>query len=84
MAFNPLSSLLCALPAALHNLGIDNPTLRLPESASTINQALFIRSVYVPNQHPDILRVLCFNFPFLLNTIRYRTQEIKNASASFM
>lgn len=42
---------------ALQNLGIDKPTLRLPESISSINQALFIRSV---------------------------TQEIKNASASFM
>ncbi|KAG3190043.1 hypothetical protein PC128_g11515 [Phytophthora cactorum] len=42
---------------ALLNLGIEKPTLRLPESVSTINQALFIRSV---------------------------TQEIKNASASFM
>ncbi|KAH7482349.1 hypothetical protein PRIC1_008151 [Phytophthora ramorum] len=42
---------------ALQNLGIEKPTLRLPESATTINQVLFIRSV---------------------------TQEIKNASASFM
>ncbi|KUF83036.1 EF-hand calcium-binding domain-containing protein 10 [Phytophthora nicotianae] len=42
---------------ALLNLGIEKPTLRLPESVSTINQALFIRSV---------------------------TQEIKNASTSFM
>eukprot|EP00644_Phytophthora_capsici_P003771 jgi/Phyca11/6853/fgenesh1_pm.PHYCAscaffold_15_\ len=42
---------------ALQNLGIEKPTLRLPESVSAINQALFIRSM---------------------------TQEIKNASTSFM
>uniref|UniRef100_K3WBI5 EF-hand domain-containing protein n=1 Tax=Globisporangium ultimum (strain ATCC 200006 / CBS 805.95 / DAOM BR144) TaxID=431595 RepID=K3WBI5_GLOUD len=42
---------------ALKNLGIDQPTLRLPESVSAINHNLFIRSM---------------------------TQEIKNASASFM
>ncbi|KAG7395644.1 EF-hand calcium-binding domain-containing protein 10 [Phytophthora boehmeriae] len=42
---------------ALRNLGIDKPTLRLPESVAGITQALFVRSV---------------------------TQEIKNASASFM
>ncbi|POM62787.1 hypothetical protein PHPALM_28005 [Phytophthora palmivora] len=42
---------------ALQTLGIDKPTLRLPESVSAINQALFIRSI---------------------------TQEVKNASASFM
>ncbi|RLN51351.1 hypothetical protein BBJ29_008643 [Phytophthora kernoviae] len=42
---------------ALRNLGIEKPTMRLPESVASITQALFIRSV---------------------------TQEIKNASASFM
>ncbi|KAJ0402347.1 hypothetical protein ATCC90586_006543 [Pythium insidiosum] len=42
---------------ALRSLGIDRPTLRLPESISHITHSLFIRSM---------------------------TQEIKNASASFM
>ncbi|TMW55024.1 hypothetical protein Poli38472_013786 [Pythium oligandrum] len=42
---------------ALRSLGIDKPTLRLPESVSQINHTLFVRSL---------------------------TQEIKNASASFM
>ncbi|KAJ0400131.1 hypothetical protein P43SY_009934 [Pythium insidiosum] len=42
---------------ALRSLGIDRPTLRLPESISQITHSLFIRSM---------------------------TQEIKNASASFM
>lgn len=35
--------------AALLNLGIEWPTLRMPESISTINLKLFIRSVYVPD-----------------------------------
>ncbi|GLE09843.1 hypothetical protein PINS_up021757 [Pythium insidiosum] len=42
---------------ALKSLGIDRPTLRLPESISQITHSLFTRSM---------------------------TQEIKNASASFM
>lgn len=37
----------CCLCVALKNLGIEHPTLRLPESVSAINQNLFIRSMCV-------------------------------------
>ncbi|KAF1784988.1 cAMP-dependent protein kinase regulatory subunit, dimerization-anchoring domain [Phytophthora cactorum] len=63
---------------SLLNLGIEKPTLRLPESVSTINQALFIRSVYVQ------LYGVCIESATLISLSFYRTQEIKNASASFM
>ncbi|DBA04406.1 TPA: hypothetical protein N0F65_010002 [Lagenidium giganteum] len=46
---------------ALRNLGIEFPTLRLPENISSINYNLFIRSI-----------------------LDHRTQELRNASASFM